>query len=151
MTYPDPISKEIRDYANTNPRFRDSLKMLNDDEFIALNTIILTYPDTLPVGYEVIGVFHGCKSKLRTSKGILFKQDYIVKDTEGNFTLYTWTPEPNHHVRPIKEFKEKIGAGKHYGSDKPGGFDHWYMAVNELPIELQKEAQEILNKYHISL
>ncbi len=117
--------------------------MLNDTDYITLNTIILSYPDTLPEGSQVIGVFLANKSAIKQGKGKFFKQDYIVKHTDGTFTSYTKTDKPNKHVRPIEEFVKNIGASKHYGTDKKSGLDHWYYSVDELPDIIRPEAQEI--------
>lgn len=142
MAYSYPISAEIKQFAQENPRFETSLKMLNDDEYITLNTIILSYPDTLPEGSQVIGVFFAHKDNITKGNGVQFKQDYIVKKPDDTFVSYTKTSSPNSVVRPIEEFKDKIGAGKHYGTDK-SGFDHWYSSVDELPDILRQEALEI--------
>ncbi|HMS30945.1 MAG TPA: hypothetical protein PJ984_00940 [Candidatus Saccharibacteria bacterium] len=143
MAYSYPISDEIKQFAKANPRFEASLKMLNDTDYITLNTIILSYPDTLPEGSQVIGVFLANKSAIKQGKGKFFKQDYIVKHTDGTFTSYTKTDKPNKHVRPIEEFVKNIGASKHYGTDKKSGLDHWYYSVDELPDIIRPEAQEI--------
>lgn len=143
MAYSYPISAEIKQFAQGNPRFEASLKMLNDDEYITLNTIILSYPDTLPEGSQVIGVFFAHKANLVKDSGVQFKQDYIVKHPGGTFTSYTKTKAPNKHVRPIEEFRDKIGAGKHYGTNRKDGLDHWYYSVDELPDIMRAEAEEI--------
>src|SRR4051812_31541508 len=104
--------------------------MLNDDEYVTMNTVILSYPDTLPEGNQVIGVFFGHKANLQRKEGVLFKQDYIIKRPDGSFTSVTKTSAPNKSVMPIEEFKKKIGAGKHYGTDK-GTLDHHYYSVDE--------------------
>ena len=143
MAYSYPISDEIKKFAQENPRFEASLKMLNDDEYITLNTIILSYPDTLPEGSQVIGVFFAHKANITKNTGVQFKQDYIIKHPDGTFTSVTKTSTPNRHVMPIEKFKKDVGAGKHYGTDK-GGFDHWYYSVDELPDILRAEAGEIV-------
>ena len=142
MAYSFPISDDIKSFAKQNKRFETSLKMLNDDEYITLNTIILTYPDTLPEGNQVIGVFFAHRANIKRGTGIQFKQDYIIKRTDGTFTSVTKTTTPNRQVMPIEEFAKKIGAGKHYGTDR-NSLDHWYYAVDELPDIIRPEAQEI--------
>ncbi len=142
MAYSYPISDDIKKFAKNNQRFEASLKILNDDEYITLNTIILSYPDTLPQGSQVIGVFFAHKGNLRRGKGILFKQDYIIKHPDSTFTSVARTPVPNKQVMPIKEFAKKIGAGKHYGTDK-NSFNHWYYSIDELPDKLRHEARQI--------
>ncbi len=144
MAYSYPISDEIKQFAKDNPRFEASLKMLNDTDYITFNTIILSYPDTLPKGSQVIGIFFANKPALKVGKGKLFKQDYIVKHLDGTFTSYTKTDKPNKYVRPIEEFVKNIGAGKHYGTDTKAGLDHWYYSVSELPDIIRPEAQEVL-------
>lgn len=143
MAYTYPISAEIKQFANENPRFEASLKMLNDAEYITLNTIILSYPDTLPEGSQVIGVFFAHKANITKGNGVQFKQDYIIKHPDNSFTSVTKTSTPNGQVMPIEKFKKDVGAGKHYGTDK-GSFDHWYYSVDELPDILQDEAKEIV-------
>jgi len=146
MAYSFPISDEIKKYAEQNPRFNSSLKMLNDDDYITLNTIILSYPDTLPEGSQVIGVFYANKSAIKAGKGKLFKQDYIIKHPDNTFTSVTKTNMPNKQVMPIEEFKNKVGAGKNYGTET-GNLDHWYYKVDELPDLLRAEATTLVNKF----
>lgn len=146
MAYAQTISEDIRKFAKDNPRFEASLKMLNDTKFISLDTILLSYPDTLPKGSQVIGVFLADKENIKLKKDRKFKQDYIVKNLDGSFTSYTKTDTPNKHVRPIEEFRNKIGAGKHYGTDS-GGFDHWYNSADDLPQDVEtlvSQANEIV-------
>lgn len=148
MAYAETISKDIREFAKDNPRFETSLKMLNDTKFISLDTILLSYPDTLPDGSQVIGVFLADKENIKSNKDRKFKQDYIVKNPDGSFTSYTKTDTPNKHVRPIEEFRDKIGARKHYGTES-GGFDHWYNSVNDLPQDVEtliSQANDIVER-----
>lgn len=144
MAYSYPISDGIKNFAEKYPRFRESLKMLNDDEYVTMNTILLTYPDTLPSDSQVIGIFFGHKANLKKKKGVLFKQDYIIKNPDGSFVSVTWTNSPNKHVMPMKQFANKVGAGKHYGTDR-GSLDHWYYSVDELPDLLREEGQYLLD------
>lgn len=150
MAYSYPISDDIKKFAQENPRFEASLKMLNDDEYVTLNTIILSYPDTLPEGSQVIGVFFAHKANIARNGGVQFKQDYIIKHPDGTFTSVTKTSTPNSHVMPIEKFKKDVGAGKHYGTDK-GGFDHWYYSVDDLPDILHAEAEEIAASERLSV
>lgn len=142
MAYSFPISDDIKKFAEQNPRFEASLKMLNDDDYITLNTIILTYPDTLSNGTQVIGIFFAHKANIAKGTGIQFKQDYIIKQLDGTFTSVTKTSMPNKQVMPIEVFAKKVGYGKHYGTDK-GNLDHWYYSVDELPDIIRPEAKEI--------
>jgi hypothetical protein len=142
MAYSYPISDDIKRFSRNNQRFEASLKMLNDDEYITLNTIILSYPDTLPEDSQVIGVFFAHKENIKLGKGIQFKQDYIIKRPDGTFTSVTKTTTPNKQVMPIEEFAKKIGNGKNYGTDKDS-LDHRYYSVDELPDIIRPEAQEI--------
>lgn len=142
MAYSYPMSDDIKQFANDNERFEASLKMLNDDEYITPNTIILTYPDTLPKGTQVIGLFFAHKASIAKNTGIQFKQVYIIKKLDGTSTSVTKTATPNGQVMPTEMFAKKVGAGKHYGTDK-GNFDHWYYSVDELPDIIRPEAQEI--------
>ena len=136
MAYAQTISKDIRQFAKNNPRFGASLKMLNDTKFSTLDTILLSYPETLPNGSQVIGVFLADIENIKSNKDRKFKQDYIVKNPDGSFISYTKTDTPNKHVRPIEEFRDKVGAGKHYGTENDG-FDHWYNTVNDLPRDVE--------------
>lgn len=141
MAYAQTISEDIKKFAKDNPRFEASLKMLNDTKFTTLDTILLSYPNTLPNGSQVIGVFLADNENIKFDKDRKFKQDYIVKNIDGSFTSYTKTDTPNKHVRPIEEFRDKIGAGKHYGTDK-GGFDHWYNSVEDLPQDVESLVEQ---------
>jgi hypothetical protein len=141
MAYAQTISEDIRKFAEKNPRFEASLKMLNDTKFITLDTILLTYPDTLPENSQVIGVFLADIENIKSNKHRKFKQDYIVKHSDNSFTSYTKTNKPNKHVRPIEEFRDKIGAGKHYGTDS-GGFDHWYNSIDDLPQDVESLVEQ---------
>ena len=142
MAYSYPISDGIKQFAKDNERFEASLKMLNDDEYITLNTIILSYPDTLPKGSQVIGIFFAHKANIAKGSGIQFKQDYIIKQLDDTFISVTKTAMPNKQVMPIEVFAKKVGNGKNYGTDK-GSLDHWYYSVDELPDIIRPEAQEI--------
>ncbi|MBI4948325.1 hypothetical protein HY844_02100 [Candidatus Berkelbacteria bacterium] len=142
MAYSYPISDGIKKFAKDNERFEASLKMLNDDEYITLNTIILSYPNTLPEGSQVIGIFFAHKANIAKGSGVQFKQDYIIKQPDDTFISVTKTATPNKQVMPIEEFARKVGDGKHYGTDK-GKLDHWYYSVDELPDILRGEAREI--------
>jgi hypothetical protein len=142
-----PISAEIKQFANQYHRFADSLKMLNDSDYVTLNTIILSYPPTLPNGSQVIGVFYANIKSIHANKGVLFKQDYIVKSPDGEFTSYTATKSPNKQVRPLSEFLQTIARGGLYGTDNGKKLDHHYFEVNRLPEELREEAAELIQKY----
>jgi len=145
MGYSYPISEEIKEYAKNNPRFGRSLKMLNDNDYVTLDTILVSYPDTLPQGSQVIGVFFAHKVNLVRNKGVLFKQDYIINHGDGTFTSVTKTSTPSKNVMPIEEFKKRVGAGKHYGTDY-GSFDHWYYSVADLPKPIRENAFRIITE-----
>jgi hypothetical protein len=46
---------------------------------------------------------------------------------------------------PIEEFKNRVGAGKHYGTDS-GGLDHWYYSVYDLPEPIRENALRIIKE-----
>jgi len=139
-----PFSAQLEEYIKKNPNFKKSLKLYNQSRFEVFQRIFLSYPPIFP-NDEVIGLLYCDKENVKKNKKPFFKQDYIVNHGNGIFTSYTNISPQAKDVKHIKDFFNKYGRSKYYGTDKGKG-DHHYDDVSDLHPAFQKEAQGILNK-----
>ncbi len=108
-----PFPNELREFCKTHPDFRNALKIIYFDRFIALQAVGTSYSPNYPDD-EVIGIYvydYGLKTPQ-------FKQDFIVNKggQKKNFVLYTGLSSVvnNKDVKHVNDFLAKYGKGGYY-------------------------------------
>lgn len=121
-----PFADELIEWCKTHPDFRNALKIIYDDRFIHIGTVVITRPKSHPQD-EVIGVY-AYDYKM---KHPLFKQDFIVNKNKEykEFILYTRNPKgQSRWVKDISEFYSKYAKNGDY-------INSHHVSYGELPTE----------------
>ena len=134
-----PFSDSLCDFMDKNPSFYNSLKLANSArfEFIPLIFISNTPHWHKNASDEVIGLWYLDKINLKSGRGPVFKQDFIINvDTENKvFKSYAVKKYvDNKTVFVIDNFFKEYGEnGAFYHGGKK--WQHNYRDVSELPDE----------------
>lgn len=134
-----PFSDALCDFMDKNPPFYNSLKLVNSTRFVLIPFIFIS---RTPYWHrkardEVIGLWYLDKINLKSGRGPVFKQDFIININTENKSFKSYAVKEyvdNKTVFLINSFFKDYGEnGVFYHDGKK--WQHDYRDVNELPDE----------------
>lgn len=89
-----PLSDDIVKWVNANDDVRESLKILVHERFIPIRAISwVNEPFTNGMVVQSVGIY-----SIDRRQEFKIKQDYIMKQTSGDFILFTGLPSDKHYL-----------------------------------------------------